>query len=1445
MKQNAKAKNIKSLIIYRGGSKMKKLTIVALSVILMIGLFVSCSNEVQQQEPTAYITFDGDGSRAISSTNQELPGVSELHWKYTAVKQDGGLKTGETSEQKDVNAGTGLTGSVGPLSIGSWKFMLYGYKDDTLVYQGETIETLSAGETKSIAVDVKYAGNNDNGFVKVENLTLKNDGSAVTGNANLAKLILSATRQDQEGSIEEIVLLIDAKGNFNTSANISVAPGVYQFTFTFKDALDRVVSDIQSKYILILGGQTTTLSGDVNEYKQQASFEANNYYEQFGNHFYVVMNNATGLNATQDAARKYSEDHNGIETYIYLNGEIVTGGSSINFANESEVSSRDISSSTKIANIILNLNGNTIKHESETSPALVINNEGLTLTIKDDTNLGSVTSTGKGIVVNSGNLKIEGGNISSASTALSVNSEASVEISRGNITTSNTTDVAIDNSGYFKMNGGTITASTAVKISSESSLTIIANGKLESDINITRAEDIQNTNVIINSDVSLNNNSTSDIPIISFAGGNGTINNPYIIRNASELIDSTALVEDGSYFILTEDIVINESDIQGKAKYISDCEGHGNNNSNSFNFAYGKTGFTLDLNGHTITNNVNFYGFMVTGNNTTIKNGSIYAGLNSTKNSGYNSYAVTIYAEAVNATLENLEIKGGVNCSVHSTGIKLINCNVVSGDYYAVCAQLESNVRIEGGSYTANENGIAVFWNAGSYYNYTEDGGPCNKWVNSSTISLSNDVKVIFNGKPWYPTGKFDVTYTDANGKTYTKTNQNINSSVNFKIDTGFNADISTLDQLSTAIYNGVNAKLVEDIYIQEGISKGITQRANGVLDLNGHKISSASANFSLTVSFELRIIDSSNEKLGIIESKYTGDDLKKLIHVNAGTLFLESVTIKTEAPNIYPISLNGSRANHGIVNINSSKVIGGGLASVALLDNYVDLYINGDSEISSNNGYPIAGLGNKVYQTVTVDNGYIHGSDYAMYIPGAKSSVTINGGKIEGNKTAIELRGGSLNISGGEIISNYTGEYKSVANGNGTTTTGAAVAISPHTTFKNSNPITVSISGGKFRGPVAFVQNDPNNMVENTVHDDLNIAITGGIFTSTDNTEPNAVISTHKTGFISGGTYNTNPENYINNVYSLKENDGIWTVEAPVAVVSLTDGTKKGFDIFEDAVDYAVINSGVVDVLKDTISLKTVHYPVNGSVVINANGADFGNKDLGICTYDNSKYSAQSGEINIVVNDAKNLYVWGAPNNKRPENTTINIKLNNCINEGTSNVSSSGRLIYLTEENTTNITNIELINCTVSKVDSPVYTNASGEVKITNCTFNDCAVPINFNHKASGGTLNVIIDNSCFINCGCTSNESENINLYAAPIRICHTVEGSETKITVKNSTITDTKGTKGDVLLLDDRSGKTVLPVTAIFENNKSIINVLKGRNEALVTIETGSNSTVNVQN
>ena len=148
------------------------------------------------------------------------------------------------------------------------------------------------------------------------------------------------------------------------------------------------------------------------------------------------------------------------------------------------------------------------------------------------------------------------------------------------------------------------------------------------------------------------------------------------------------------------------------------------------------------------------------------------------------------------------------------------------------------------------------------------------------------------------------------------------------------------------------------------------------------------------------------------------------------------------------------------------------------------------------------------------------------MYLAGYANTTIADGASITGT-TGIEIRAGKLTVNGGTI----TGTAASTtvtANGNGSTTQGAGVAIAQHTSCL---PIEVTINNGTITGATALNEANPqNNSSDATAKE--SISVVGGNFVG-------AISSATVNGFISGGTFsqafNTD---YVKSGYMLGQNE-------------------------------------------------------------------------------------------------------------------------------------------------------------------------------------------------------------------------------------------------------------------------------------------------------------------
>ena len=138
---------------------MKRSLFIAIVVLLMATLFVSCNANKSLEDQLVEVSVTTDSARALSMAAEanNVP-VASLYWFYTAEKKDNSFKTGETRDpdthalvETAVKSEPGLlTEKLGDkFSKGAWEFKFYAYADPAdkgvvakRIYSAETTETL-------------------------------------------------------------------------------------------------------------------------------------------------------------------------------------------------------------------------------------------------------------------------------------------------------------------------------------------------------------------------------------------------------------------------------------------------------------------------------------------------------------------------------------------------------------------------------------------------------------------------------------------------------------------------------------------------------------------------------------------------------------------------------------------------------------------------------------------------------------------------------------------------------------------------------------------------------------------------------------------------------------------------------------------------------------------------------------------------------------------------------------------------------------------------------------------------------------------------------------------------------------------------------------------------------------------------------------------------------
>lgn len=179
--------------------------------------------------------------------------------------------------------------------------------------------------------------------------------------------------------------------------------------------------------------------------------------------------------------------------------------------------------------------------------------------------------------------------------------------------------------------------------------------------------------------------------------------------------------------------------------------------------------------------------------------------------------------------------------------------------------------------------------------------------------------------------------------------------------------------------------------------------------------------------------------------------------------------------------------------------------ARLDIIDSTITCYgmaVNGNGTL---HGTLINIEGSKI--TVTGEAPAIYHPQYGVLNVGDGTEIT--------GYTGVEMRAGTFNMTGGKIVA--TGEYEGENNGNGSTMSGVALALSQHTT---NLPLAANISGGELTATSekgkALMEHDFE--ADSTGTDgEKSIAITNGTFNG-------AVESQSVTNYVAGGKFSVLP---------------------------------------------------------------------------------------------------------------------------------------------------------------------------------------------------------------------------------------------------------------------------------------------------------------------------------
>lgn len=296
----------------------------------------------------------------------------------------------------------------------------------------------------------------------------------------------------------------------------------------------------------------------------------------------------------------------------------------------------------------------------------------------------------------------------------------------------------------------------------------------------------------------------------------------------------------------------------------------------------------------------------------------------------------------------------------------------------------------------------------------------------------------------------------------------------------------------------------------------------------------------------------------------------EKVFTVQGGTLNLSGKGMVYESkPNYGAITVMGSNDsndnNYSVVNVGKDVTlegwsgifighnngtaygivvnIDGGINSVADANGVTGsgVYVNGN--IQHENNSPIINLSNTA--RISSSGAGIYAAGFATY--------NIDGAYISGSESGLGIKSGIFNITDGIIHGSGPDKTPTSGNNNGINPSGAAIQIESNTNYKGN--IELNISGGTFESEHS------NAIYEYTVNNTPTkvkaIDISGGKFKAGDSKNTfrlsDSFKNTHQR-FITGGTYSTNPDEYLKSGYSssINENSMYEVVSNTISVFAL-----------------------------------------------------------------------------------------------------------------------------------------------------------------------------------------------------------------------------------------------------------------------------------------------------
>ena len=363
-------------------------------------------------------------------------------------------------------------------------------------------------------------------------------------------------------------------------------------------------------------------------------------------------------------------------------------------------------------------------------------------------------------------------------------------------------------------------------------------------------------------------------------------------------------------------------------------------------------------------------------------------------------------------------------------------------------------------------------------------------------------------------------SHVEVNGASYTSINA---TTSNNTLVIGANVTVGTLTvKAGSAIIYGTVTTLVKEegagkiewhvtdeaslktalkydgkIVVESDIAMAASAVINGgrtlEINLNGHNISAPSkvlniSNAKVDFTGNGKIYESADNQYGALVLAGSSVDVADYTVVNVG----KNVTLAGWTGIFIAKDANGGYNNYGLVVNCKGTLENPGMDTHTTSGDAI--YINGANKNTTGN-----------IPKINLDGCRLKSKGLGIYAAGY-AEWTLSNCEVKGDITAIEIRAGKMTIDGGTYTSNKN-PFDVEPNGSGTTTEGAALGISQHTT---NLPLEVTVNGGTFNGAYAIWEKDVEN---NVALDKIKLTVNDGTFNG-------AIYSQNNQNCLLAGTY-------------------------------------------------------------------------------------------------------------------------------------------------------------------------------------------------------------------------------------------------------------------------------------------------------------------------------------